>query len=87
MIGVGDKKKNEFYEGENTYNNLFVFINPFAETFFRVGEDKTRASETTKADKPWLSEVKLYTIKFNSNLNIRNSLSSIKNLLTTYASN
>ena len=62
MLAVGDKKKTEFYEGENSYNKLFVFINPFAETFFRVGEDKTRASETTKADKPWLSEVLLNKI-------------------------
>jgi len=59
VIGVGDKKVPQFYEGENTYNKIFLFINPFAETFFRVGEDKTRPNETTKADKPWLSEVSI----------------------------
>jgi len=63
VLGVGAKKP-EFYEGENTYNKIFLFINPFAETFFRVGEDKTRPNETTKADKPWLSEVILINLLY-----------------------
>jgi len=54
---ISVEKKTHFYEGDSTYNKIFLFINPFAETFFRVGEDKTRPNETTKADKPWLSEV------------------------------
>jgi len=32
-------------------------MNVYSETFFKVGEDKTKASEVTKQDKPWLSEV------------------------------
>ncbi len=49
-------KKTVFYDGENKFKPLFDFLNVYSETFFRVGEDKTKASEQTKADKPWLSE-------------------------------
>lgn len=56
IIGVGEKKP-IFYEGENKYKTMFDFINVFSETFFKVGEDKTKASEVTKQDKPWLNEV------------------------------
>jgi hypothetical protein len=59
VIGVGAKKP-VFYDGENKYKQVFDFMNVYSETFFKVGEDKTKASETTKADKPWLSEVKLF---------------------------
>jgi len=55
VIGVGAKKP-VFYDGENKYKLVFDFMNVYSETFFKVGEDKTKASETTKADKPWLSE-------------------------------
>lgn len=58
VIGVGDKKP-KFYEGENKYKQVFDFMNIYSETFFKVGEDKTKASEVTKQDKPWLSEVKI----------------------------
>ncbi len=57
VLGVGDKKP-IFYEGENKYKLMFDFMNVFSETFFKVGEDKTKASEVTKQDKPWLNEVK-----------------------------
>ena len=57
VIGVGDKKP-RFYDGENKYKLVFDFLNVYSETFFKVGEDKTKASEVTKQDKPWLSEVK-----------------------------
>ena len=50
-------KKTKFYEGENKFKLIFDFLNIYSETFFRVGEDKTKPSETTKQDKPWLSEV------------------------------
>ena len=59
IIGVGDKKP-KFYDGENKYKFVFDFMNIYSETFFKVGEDKTKASETTKQDKPWLTEVKIY---------------------------
>lgn len=55
VIPVG-AKKNEYYKGETKFKALFDFINIYSETFFKVGEDKTRASEETKADKPWLNE-------------------------------
>jgi len=55
VLGVGAKKP-EFYEGETKYHQVFNFLNVYSETFFRVGEDKTRPGESTKADKPWLSE-------------------------------
>jgi len=50
-------KKTKFYEGENKFKLIFDFLNVYSETFFRVGEDKTKPSETTKQDKPWLNEV------------------------------
>jgi hypothetical protein len=56
VIGVGDKKP-KFYDGENKYKSMFDFMNVYSETFFKVGEDKTKASEVTKQDKPWLNEV------------------------------
>ena len=63
MQGVGDLKKHQFYEGENTYNKIFTFINPFAETFFRVGEDKHKQTpESTKPNKDWLSDVYILPI-------------------------
>jgi hypothetical protein len=49
-------KKTKFYEGDNKFKPLFDFLNVYSETFFRVGEDKTKASETTKKEKPWLNE-------------------------------
>lgn len=49
-------KKTKFYEGENKFKLLFDFLNVYSETFFRVGEDKTKTNETTKQDKPWLNE-------------------------------
>lgn len=55
VIPVG-AKKNEYYEGENKFKKLFDFLNVFSETFFKVGEDKTKASDETKADRPWLNE-------------------------------
>jgi len=55
VLPVG-AKKHETYEGQNKFKNIFDFINIYSETFFKVGEDKTRASEETKADKPWLNE-------------------------------
>jgi len=62
IIGVGEKKP-KFYEGENKYKLMFDFMNVFSETFFKVGEDKTKVSEVTKQDKPWLNEVKKLNIK------------------------
>lgn len=56
VLGVGDKKP-KFYDGENKYKSVFDFMNVYSETFFKVGEDKTKASEVTKQDKPWLNEV------------------------------
>lgn len=55
VLGVGAKKP-DFFEGETKFKNVFDFINIYSETFFKVGEDKTKASETTKEDKPWLNE-------------------------------
>jgi len=63
IIGVGEKKP-KFYEGENKYKLMFDFMNVFSETFFKVGEDKTKVSEVTKQDKPWLNEVKKLNINF-----------------------
>jgi len=54
---IGVDKKTTFYEGENKFKLLFDFLNIFSETFFRVGEDKEKPSETSKQDKPWLNEV------------------------------
>lgn len=77
VLAVGEKKP-IFYDGENKYKPLFDFLNVYSETFFRVGEDKTKPSDVTKQDKPWLSEV---FIVFNS----RNYLNYIKNLRMSYA--
>lgn len=55
VIPVG-AKKNDYYKGETKFKALFDFLNIYSETFFKVGEDKTRVSEETKADKPWLNE-------------------------------
>lgn len=55
ILPVGAKKP-EFYTGENKFRPLFDFFNIFQETFFKVGEDKTKSSETTKQDRPWLNE-------------------------------
>lgn len=57
IIGVNDKKP-KFYEGDNKYKLIFDFMNVYSETFFKVGEDKTKSSEVTKVDKPWLNDVK-----------------------------
>lgn len=62
IIGVNDKKP-KFYEGDNKYKLIFDFMNVYSETFFKVGEDKTKSSEITKVDKPWLNDVKKYKIK------------------------
>lgn len=56
IMVISVDKKTKFYDGENKYKPLFDFLNIYSETFFRVGEDKTKANETTKADKPWLNE-------------------------------
>jgi hypothetical protein len=55
VIPVG-AKKNDYYKGETKFKAVFDFLNIYSETFFKVGEDKTKASEETKADRPWLSE-------------------------------
>lgn len=68
VIGVNDKKP-AFYDGENKYKPLFDFLNIYSETFFRVGEDKTKHSEASKQDKPWLNEV---IIIFIENRNYQN---------------
>ena len=62
VLGVGDKKPT-FYDGENKYKPLFDFLNVYSETFFRVGEDKTKPSDSSKQDKPWLNEVIFILIK------------------------
>ena len=49
-------KKTKFYDGENKFKPLFDFLNVYSETFFRVGEDNTKTTQTTKQDKPWLNE-------------------------------
>jgi hypothetical protein len=54
-LAVNDKKP-KFYEGENKYKLIFDFLNVYSETFFKVGEDKTKATDQTKQDKPWLNE-------------------------------
>jgi len=54
-LPVGAKKP-EAYNGALKFKSIFDFINVYSETFFKVGEDKTRASEETKADRPWMSE-------------------------------
>lgn len=56
---VGVDKKRTIYDGENKYKPLFNFLNIYSETFFKVGEDKTKSAEKTKQDKPWLKEVYL----------------------------
>lgn len=76
VIGVGEKKP-KFYEGENKYKAMFDFMNVFSETFFKVGEDKTKASEVTKQDKPWLNEVTK-----NSNFFFKNNFFRRKFFLT-----
>jgi hypothetical protein len=54
---IGTDKKTKFYDGENKFKALFNFLNVYQETFFVVGEDKVKASDQTKQDKPWLNEV------------------------------
>ena len=44
VIPVG-AKKTEFYEGDLVFKKLFDFLNVYSETFFKVGEDQTKASE------------------------------------------
>jgi len=56
IMVISVDKKTKFYDGENKFKALFDFLNIYSETFFRVGEDKTKASEQTKVDKPWLNE-------------------------------
>ena len=56
LINPIGAKKPEIYEGELKYKKIYDFINVYSETFFKVGEDKTRVSEETKVDKPWLKE-------------------------------
>ena len=58
MVLTAGERKQKFYEDQINYKKLFDFLNIFSETFFRVGEDKARASDSTKAEKPWLHEVK-----------------------------
>lgn len=74
VIGVNEKKP-KFYDGENKYKLIFDFLNVFSETFFKVGEDKTKVSEVTKQDKPWLNEVKIY-FKFSEIPRINKRISS-----------
>ena len=52
---VGTKKPVAF-DGALKFRKIYDFVNVYAETFFKVGEDKTKASDETKADRPWLSE-------------------------------
>lgn len=56
MIGVDKKQK--FYEGETKYKPIFEFVNVYSETFFRVGENNTRGTDSGSAAnaKPWLNE-------------------------------
>lgn len=58
IMVIGVDKKTRFYEGENKFKLIFDFLNVYSETFFRVGEDRTKASDSSKADKPWLNEVR-----------------------------
>ena len=56
MVLTVDKKTKFYDDGENKFKPLFDFLNVYSETFFRVGEDNTKASEETKKGKPWLNE-------------------------------
>jgi hypothetical protein len=58
IMAIGVDKKTKFYEGDLKYKAIFEFVNVYSETYHRVGEDKIKASDVTKKDKPWLSEVK-----------------------------
>lgn len=54
-LPVGAKKP-DYYEGDTKFKSIFDFVNIYSETFFKVGEDKTKQTESTKEDKPWLNE-------------------------------
>lgn len=59
VIPVGDKKKNEYYEGENKFKRIYDFINIYSETFFKVGEDNSSGSGSDGSvgnSRPWLNE-------------------------------
>lgn len=56
MVIQVNTKKTEFFEKENKFKYIFDFLNPYSETFHRVGEDKVNASDSVKEDKPWLNE-------------------------------
>jgi hypothetical protein len=56
-------------------------MNVYSETFFVVGEDKIKASDETKQEKPWLNEVIICFLIF-----IRNSLKLKKIQQMTFAS-
>ena len=56
VLTAGDRKS-KLYEDQINYKKLFDFLNIFSETFFRVGEDKARASDSVRSEKPWLQEV------------------------------
>lgn len=55
VLPVGAKKPIA-YDGVLKFKKLFDFANVYSETFFKVGEDKTKSSDETKADRPWMSE-------------------------------
>lgn len=55
VLPVGNQKPQQ-YDGETKYKPIFDFLNIYSETFFKVGEDKTKVNEPSKLDKPWLME-------------------------------
>jgi hypothetical protein len=56
VLTVGERKQ-KMYEGGIKYKELFDWINIYSETFFRVGEDKARSTDSLKVEKPWAQEV------------------------------
>jgi hypothetical protein len=56
VLSAGDRKP-KLYEDKVHYQTLFDFLNVFSETFFRVGEEKIKPSDSTKAEKPWNHDV------------------------------
>ena len=59
VVPVGEKKKNEYFEGETKFKRIYDFLNIYSETFFKVGEDKTTGASSDGGNgvsRPWLNE-------------------------------
>jgi len=56
MVLTSGKREKKIYDGAIKYKDLFDYLNIYSETFFGVGEEKARSTDTLKVEKPWASE-------------------------------